>query len=149
VVAWFKAQCTQTRANAMDACVGGLPVTTSGSVNVNIPGIHILTYTATISGGNSTTAQTNGHGNASQRDREGRHSSIIPLPVTLSNLAGIFTLCPPQPTPPAPSHALIKILVDDASQQTGQYLAAALFKSTGYQFQVAAALQPTPSRKRF
>jgi len=63
--------------------------------------------------------------------------NIIPLPVTLSNLPGIFTLCPPQPGTPAPAHALMKIVVDGASQQTGQYLAAALFKSTGYQFQVS------------
>ena len=63
--------------------------------------------------------------------------NIIPLPVTLSNRAGIFTLCPSQPGTPAPARALMQILVDTASQQTGQYLAAALFKSTGYQFQLA------------
>jgi len=130
---------TDPGATAMDACVGGLPVTTSGSVNVNIPGIHILTYTATNSGGNSTTAQRTVTVTPANGTVKAGIPSIIPLPVTLSNLAGIFTLCPPQPTPPAPSHALIKILVDDASQQTGQYLAAALFKSTGYQFQVAAS----------
>jgi hexosaminidase len=33
----------------------------------------------------------------------------------------------------------MRILVDGASQQTGQYLAAALFKSTGYQFQLVAS----------
>ncbi len=33
----------------------------------------------------------------------------------------------------------MKILVDGASLQTGQYLAAALFKSTGYQFQIIAS----------
>jgi hexosaminidase len=63
--------------------------------------------------------------------------NLIPLPVLLSNRAGIFALCPPQPSAATPAHALLKILTDGASQQTGQYLAAALFKSTGYQFQVA------------
>ena len=33
----------------------------------------------------------------------------------------------------------MQILVDGASQQTGQYLAAALFKSTGYQFQLVTS----------
>ena len=33
----------------------------------------------------------------------------------------------------------MQILVDGASQPTGQYLAAALFKSTGYQFQLATS----------
>ncbi len=62
--------------------------------------------------------------------------NIIPLPVTLQMRAGTFTLCPSQPTLPAPAQASMQILADGASQQTGQYLAAALFKSTGYQFQV-------------
>jgi hexosaminidase len=65
--------------------------------------------------------------------------NIIPLPVTLQNRPGVFSLCPSQPAAAVPSHALMKILVDGASQQTGQYLAAALFKSTGYQFQLAAS----------
>ena len=33
----------------------------------------------------------------------------------------------------------MQILVDSASQQTGQYLAAALFRSTGYQFQLSTS----------
>lgn len=65
--------------------------------------------------------------------------SIIPLPVTLQNLPGTFVLCPMQQTPPAPAHALMPILVDGSSAQTGQYLAASLFKSTGYQFQVVTS----------
>jgi hexosaminidase len=65
--------------------------------------------------------------------------SIIPLPVVLSNRPGIFALCPSQPAAPVPAHALMQILVDGASQQTGQFLAAALFKSTGYQFQLVTS----------
>ena len=65
--------------------------------------------------------------------------NLIPLPVTLQNRAGTFVLCPPQPVPPAPAHALMKILVDASSLQTGQYLAAALFNSTGYQFPVVVS----------
>ncbi len=63
--------------------------------------------------------------------------NIIPLPVILSNRPGTFTLCPSQPSMPAPGNASMQILVDGASQQTGQYLARALSKSTGYQFQIA------------
>jgi hexosaminidase len=63
--------------------------------------------------------------------------NIIPLPVTLQNRPGTFTLCPSQPTMPAPGNAAMQILVDGASQPTGQYLAQALAKSTGYQFQLA------------
>lgn len=65
--------------------------------------------------------------------------NIIPLPVTLQTRAGIFTLCPPQPSAAVPSPGLMQILVDGASQQTGQYLAATLFKSTGYRFQLATS----------
>jgi hexosaminidase len=64
--------------------------------------------------------------------------NLIPLPVTLQTQPGTFTLCPSQSSPPVPAHAVMQILVDGASLQTGQYLAAALFKSTGYQFQLAA-----------
>lgn len=62
--------------------------------------------------------------------------NIIPLPVTLQNRPGTFTLCPSQFGSPSPAQASIQILVDGASQQTGQYLAASLFKSTGCQFQL-------------
>jgi hexosaminidase len=68
------------------------------------------------------------------------NSSIIPLPVTVQNRPGIFFLCPSQPASPVPAKALMKILVDGGSQETGQYLAATLFKSTGYQFRVAASI---------
>src|SRR6202035_4497405 len=64
--------------------------------------------------------------------------NIIPLPVTLQTRAGTFTLCPSQAGSPMPAHASMQILVDAASQQTGQYLADALFKSTGCQFQLAS-----------
>ncbi len=65
--------------------------------------------------------------------------NIIPQPVTLQTRAGTFTLCPSQPSAPAPATATMTILVDSASQQTGQFLAKALVKSTGYQFQVATS----------
>ncbi len=65
--------------------------------------------------------------------------NIIPLPVTLQTRAGTFTLCPSQAGPPAPAQASMRILADTASLQTGQYLATALFKSTGYQFQLVAS----------
>src|ERR1700683_3923956 len=62
--------------------------------------------------------------------------AIIPLPKAMTNLPGTFTLCPAQPNPPVPGHAMTKILVDGSSLPTGQYLAAILSKSTGYQFQI-------------
>ena len=70
--------------------------------------------------------------------------NIIPLPVTLQTRAGTFTLCPSQSSPPAPAHAAIQILVDGASWETGQYLADALFKSTGCQFQLASSTATNP-----
>src|ERR1039458_5933914 len=63
--------------------------------------------------------------------------AIIPLPQQLQVRPGVFTLCPSQPVPGAPARATQKILVDGASLQTGQFLATALFKSTGNQFIVA------------
>ena len=64
--------------------------------------------------------------------------ALIPLPQQMQVRPGIFTLCLAQPVPGVPGHATTKILVDDASLQTGQYLTALLFKSTGYEFQVGA-----------
>jgi hexosaminidase len=63
--------------------------------------------------------------------------SLIPLPVTVQTTNGTFTLCPSQSSSPVPAHALMQILTDGASFQTGQYLAATLFKSTGYQFRLS------------
>jgi hexosaminidase len=62
--------------------------------------------------------------------------AIIPLPQQVQVRPGVFTLCPAQPIPGPAAQAMTKILVDGASQETGQYLAALLLKSTGYQFQV-------------
>jgi hexosaminidase len=62
---------------------------------------------------------------------------LIPRPQQMTLNSGIFTLCPSQPIPGAPAQAVTKILVDPASQETGQYLASVLLKSTGYRFQVA------------
>lgn len=69
----------------------------------------------------------------------GGSSSIIPLPVTVQNRPGVFLLCPSQPAAPVPGHTALQILVDGASLQTGQYLAASLFKSTGYQFRLSVS----------
>src|SRR3954465_12364118 len=63
--------------------------------------------------------------------------SLIPLPQQMQVQAGTFTLCPAQLIPGAPSPAVTKILVDGASRETGEYLAAQLFKSTGYRFEIA------------
>jgi hexosaminidase len=62
--------------------------------------------------------------------------AIIPLPQQMVSHAGVFTLCPAQPASAAPLPAAIRILVDVASLENGQYLAALFFKSTGYQFQI-------------
>lgn len=130
---------TDQGATAADACVGSLPVTTNGSVNINATGTYIVTYSATNSGGYSGSAQRIVTVTPGIAPVTAGTPNIIPLPVTLSNRAGIFTLCPSQPSAIVPSHALIQILVDSSSLQTGRYLAAALFKSTGCQFQLATS----------
>jgi len=66
----------------------------------------------------------------------GAGPAIIPLPQQLQVRSGTFTLCPAQPVAGAPAQASTKILADAPSQQTAQYLAALLFKSTGFQFQI-------------
>lgn len=63
--------------------------------------------------------------------------SIIPLPVQMQVNPGTFTLCPATVSTGVPAHATTQILVDSNSLATGQYLAALLFRSTGYQFQIA------------
>src|SRR5262245_26976664 len=62
--------------------------------------------------------------------------SIVPLPQQMQVLPGLFTLCPSQPIPGVPAQALTRILVDGAAQETGEYLATILFRSTGYKFQI-------------
>jgi hexosaminidase len=73
--------------------------------------------------------------------------AIIPLPKTMTNYPGVFTLCPSQPIPGAPARATQKILVDSPSLATGQYLATMLFRSTGYQFVVATNGSAGPVRQ--
>ncbi len=72
--------------------------------------------------------------------------SIIPLPKQMTNLPGTYTLCPTQPNPPVPGHALTKILVDAASLPTGQYLGMMLARSTGYQFPIVTVTNTTAVR---
>src|SRR5713226_7437734 len=70
--------------------------------------------------------------------------TLIPLPQQMQVRPGVFTLCPAQPIPGAPAHATTKLFVDVPSQETGQYLAALLLKSTGYKFEVATNSGPGP-----
>jgi hexosaminidase len=63
--------------------------------------------------------------------------ATIPLPQQMQARPGVFTLCPGQPAPGAPAVALTRLLADGPSQQTAQYFAPLLFKSTGYEFVVA------------
>ena len=62
--------------------------------------------------------------------------SLVPLPQQMQTLPGVFTLCGSQPVPGAPAYALTKILADPAGQQTAEYLAGLLIRSTGYKFQI-------------
>ena len=71
--------------------------------------------------------------------------SIIPLPQQIQLRPGVFTLCPLQPQS-APGHPLIKIYTDPVSQNTGEYLAGKLFKSTGQQFLVTTTSSSGPIR---
>ena len=71
---------------------------------------------------------------------------IIPLPVTMTNLPGVFTLCPSQTIAGVPARAATRIFVDSASLQNGQYLAMMLFRSTGYEFIVATNSAAGPIR---
>ena len=127
---------TDAGATAEDACLGSLPVTAAGSVNVAVPGIYAITYTATNSSGLSGSAERVITVTPVSGAITAGTPNLIPLPVTLQNFPGVFALCPSQPVPPAPGHALMRIMVDGSSLPTGQFLAAALFKSTGYQFQI-------------
>lgn len=72
--------------------------------------------------------------------------ALIPLPQQMQIQAGTFTLCPAQLIPGAPSPAPMKILVDGASRETGEFLAMQLFKSTGYRFEIAtnSGVAPVP-----
>ncbi|MDB6125352.1 MAG: Beta-N-acetylhexosaminidase [Pedosphaera sp.] len=63
--------------------------------------------------------------------------ALVPLPQQMQVQTGTFTLCPAQLILGAPAPAVTKILVDGASRETGEYLAAQLFRSTGYRFQIA------------
>ncbi len=65
--------------------------------------------------------------------------ALIPLPQSMQLGTGVFTLCPPQAVAGVPVKATTKILTDTTSKATGQYLAALLLKSTGYEFEVSAS----------
>src|SRR4051812_43204357 len=66
----------------------------------------------------------------------GATPAIIPLPQQMQVRPGAFTLCSPSASSGASGYAPTKILVDNVSLETGQYLAELLSKSTGYRFQV-------------
>ena len=76
----------------------------------------------------------------------GAAPAIIPLPVQLQTRPGIFTLCPTQQVAGAVGHAMVKILADSSSFSSGQYLAAILRKSTGYEFAVVTNSSAGPVR---
>src|SRR4051812_34970178 len=61
---------------------------------------------------------------------------LVPLPQIVQSNGGSFTLCPPQTVAGAPVPAPTPILVGPGAQETGEYLAMQLFKSTGYRFLV-------------
>ena len=63
--------------------------------------------------------------------------TIVPQPQQIQPKPGVFTVCPAQSPTSAPGHPLVKIYTDPVSQPTGEFLAAQLFKSTGWQFVVA------------
>ena len=72
---------------------------------------------------------------------EGAVPAIIPRPAQMEVRPGIFTLCPAQPIPGAPAPATTVLLADAASQETAQYLAWTLFKSTGCRFRVQTSAE--------
>ena len=47
---------TDPGATALDSCAGNRPVTVTGNVNVNVPGVYTLTYMASDNSGHTTTA---------------------------------------------------------------------------------------------
>jgi hexosaminidase len=63
--------------------------------------------------------------------------ALVPLPQLVQPRPGVFTLCPAQPLAALPAQATTRILADEAAYPTAQYLAALLFRSTGYQFRVS------------
>jgi hexosaminidase len=63
--------------------------------------------------------------------------ALVPRPqILIQTNAGAFTLCPPQVIRGARAPAPTPILVDNGARETGEYLAASLFRSTGYRFLV-------------
>jgi hexosaminidase len=72
--------------------------------------------------------------------------AIIPQPVQVQVRPGTFTLCPQAPNTNAPAYTFTKILCDASSVETAQYLAAILFKSTGWQFPLGTNVSGLPVR---
>ena len=72
--------------------------------------------------------------------------ALIPLPQQMQLQSGTFTICLPQLIPGAAFPASTKLLVDNASRETAEYLAMTLFKSTGYRFEIAtnSGIAPVP-----
>ncbi|HXJ56015.1 MAG TPA: immunoglobulin-like domain-containing protein, partial [Verrucomicrobiae bacterium] len=66
---------TDAGATASDTCAGAVPVTTSGSVNVNLPGSYTITYNAT--------------------DPSGNHADTISRTVNVVDTTSPSIVCPP------------------------------------------------------
>ena len=70
---------------------------------------------------------------------------LVPLPqVLVVSNSGAFTLCPAQVGSGAPAPAPTLILTGNTARETGEYLAALLFQSTGYRFQVGTNVGAGP-----
>jgi hexosaminidase len=72
--------------------------------------------------------------------------ALVPLPQEMQLQSATFTLCPVQSIPGLSAPAPTKILADDASRETAEFLAVSLFKSTGFRFEIApsSGVDPVP-----
>ena len=68
--------------------------------------------------------------------------ALMPLPQLLQTNLGLFTLCPTQTVLGVPAVASVKILAANVAREKGEYLAMALFKSTGFRFEVSTNTSP-------
>jgi len=71
---------------------------------------------------------------------------IVPLPQQFQSRPGVFTLCPTETAVAAPGRPLVTIYSDPSSVPTARFLAARLFKATGWQFAISPNSAGTPVR---